>query len=110
MRKIKIILLICILFMTIGLVNGFLNGNFLEDGAKLLENPWGIMSLIDLYVGFSIFSIWIFIREENVLFSIIWIILVMIFGFLTASIYIYLNINKSDGDINKLLLGNLYKK
>jgi len=96
--------------MVFGLVNGFINENFIEDGAKLLENPWGIMSLIDLYVGFSIFSIWIFVREENVFTSLIWTILIMIFGFLTVSIYIYLNIYKSDEDIKKLLLGNLYKK
>lgn len=108
MKKIKILLLISILSMIIGLANGFMNGNFFKDGVKLLNNPWGVMSLIDLYVGFTIFSVWIFIREKNILSSIIWTILVMIFGFLTVSIYIYLNIYKSDENIKKLLLGNLY--
>ena len=31
---------------------GFTLGDFWKDGAELLENPWGIVSLFDVYVGF----------------------------------------------------------
>lgn len=58
--------------MTFGLTNGFVKGNFLKDGKQLLANPWGVMSMIDLYVGFSLFSIWIFYREKNTRKSVIW--------------------------------------
>ena len=51
--------------MTAALLNGFINGSFFEDGGLLLNNPWGIVSMVDLYVGFIIFAMWIFFREEN---------------------------------------------
>lgn len=92
--------------MTLGLANGFINGNFSEDGAKLLSNPWGVMSMIDLYVGFVLFSMWIVFREKNMLLIIVLILLMMIFGFLTASIYIVANLYLSKGDWLKFFLGS----
>jgi len=91
--------------MTFGLVNGFVNGDFLEDGKKLLENPWGIMSMIDLYVGFTLFSMWIFYREKNVLKSIVWTILMMGLGFFTACVYIIVALYESKENWNKFFLG-----
>ena len=31
----------------------------------LISNPWGIVSLVDLYVGFTVFSMWIWFREAD---------------------------------------------
>jgi len=73
--------------MTLGLVNGFLNGDFLKDGALLLDNPWGVMSLIDLYVGFTLFSMWIAFREKSLMAKVIWIVAMMILGFFTGALY-----------------------
>jgi hypothetical protein len=59
MRFAKIISLLGLLAMTAVLTNGFINGNFGEDGGALLSNPWGVVSFVDLYVGFALFSMWI---------------------------------------------------
>ncbi len=91
--------------MTYGLVNGFVNGNFVEDGKVLLANPWGVMSMIDLYVGFTLFSMWIFYREKNTLKSIIWTILMMTLGFFAACIYVLMALYKSKGDWDKFFKG-----
>jgi hypothetical protein len=45
--------------MTAVLVYGFTVGDFSADGAIILSNPWGIVSMVDLYVGFILFSGWI---------------------------------------------------
>lgn len=91
--------------MTFGLVNGFLNGNFFEDGKELLANPWGLMSMIDLYVGFTLFSMWIFYREKNILRSIIWTILMMVLGFFTACVYILIGLYSAKGNWDKFFKG-----
>lgn len=91
----KIIAWICLLAMTLGLMNGFINGDFFKDGGELLSNPWGVMSLIDLYVGFILFSMWIAFREKSKFAAFIWIALMMILGFFTASLYILLLFYKS---------------
>jgi len=101
----KIIAWVCLLAMTAGLMNGFINGDFFKDGGELLSNPWGVMSLIDLYVGFTLFSMWIAFREKSKISSIIWIILIMILGFFTASLYILILFYKSKGDWTEFFFG-----
>jgi len=66
--------------------------------------PWGVVSLVDLYAGFTLFSIWIFYKEP-VNKSIVWIFFVMILGNLTTAIYILYSLSTSKGEVNKFFLG-----
>ncbi len=91
--------------MTAVLLNGFISGDFGKDGADLLANPWGIVSLVDLYVGFALFSLWIAFRETNLIIAITWIILMMVFGFFAGSIYVLLTLYGSKGDWLTFFLG-----
>ncbi|GEM_PF-350543 len=91
------------LAMLLVLGNGFLNGNFFEDGGELLRNPWGVVSVVDLYVGFALFSLWIVYREKWQV-SVPWVILMMVFGFLTASVYLLWLSLKHD-NVKSVLLG-----
>ena len=56
MKTAKAIALLGLLAMTVVLVYGFTVGDFAEEGKQLLSMPWGIVSLVDLYVGFALFS------------------------------------------------------
>ncbi len=56
-----------VLAMTSVLIYGFTIGNFRSDGAELLTNPWGVVSMVDLYTGFILFSAWIVYREKSIL-------------------------------------------
>lgn len=98
MKAAKIVAWIGLLAMTAGLINGFVNGDFFADGGALLENPWGVMSLIDLYVGVALFSIWIVYREKTMWKIILWVVNMMIFGFLIGSIYVLKALYESKGD------------
>lgn len=84
--------------MTFALIYGFTVGNFNQDGSLILGNPWGIVSLIDLYTGFFLFSGWIIYREGINFKSIIWVILMMVLGFFTASLYALIALFQSKGD------------
>jgi len=81
-----------------------LNGNFSKDGAALLANPWGVVSFVDLYAGFALFSIWIGFREKRVFFAILWIILMML-GFFTGNLYVLIALYQSRGDWLTFFLG-----
>lgn len=100
----KIIAIIGILAMTGILIFGFTVGDFGGEGAKLLAMPWGIVSLVDLYVGFTLFSAWIVFRERSPV-SILWVILMMTLGFFTASLYVFIALQTSKGDWGKFFLG-----
>ena len=56
-------LVILTLVMGGALAYGFIVGDFWKDGGELIENPWGIVSLFDVYVGFFFFIGWIAYRE-----------------------------------------------
>lgn len=105
MKIAKVISAISVLAMTVALLNGFINGSFFDDGSIILNNPWGIVSLVDLYVGFIIFSMWIYFREEKKIYSILWIISVMILGFFSVSVYVLIVLIKSHDNWLEFFLG-----
>ena len=60
MKTAKTISFLGILAMTAVLIFGFTIGDFAGEGSQLLSLSWGIVSLVDLYTGFILFSLWIF--------------------------------------------------
>ena len=105
MKIAKIVAGLGLLAMTIVLVYGFSVGDFSADGSKILANPWGIVSLVDLYTGFILFSGWILYREESLPAAGIWVLLMMVLGFFTASLYILITLYKSKGDWQVFWMG-----
>ena len=101
----KLIALLGLLAMTGVLVYGFLEGDFGAEGALLMSMPWGIVSLVDLYVGFTLFSCWIVYRERSVLRSMLWVIMMMVLGFFTASLYVLIALQTSNGDWQRFWMG-----
>lgn len=105
MKIAKAIALLGILAMTGVLVYGFTIGDFSGEGSRLLAMPWGIVSLVDLYVGFALFSCWIVYREKAILPSIIWVVLMMVLGFFTGALYTFVALQTSGGDWRKFWMG-----
>ena len=98
MKIAKLIAFLGLLAMTAVLVYGFVVGDFAEEGKQLLSTPWGIVSLVDLYVGFVLFSGWIIYREKSVFRSVIWVILMMVLGFWAGSLYTLIALQTSGDD------------
>ena len=105
MKIAKILAVLGVLAVTAVLIYGLIAGNFSVDGGKIVQNPWGIVSLVDLYTGFLLFSAWIIFREGINLRSIVWVILMMVLGFFTASLYALIALYQSDGDWQKFWMG-----
>jgi hypothetical protein len=105
MRIAKALSLLGLLAMTGALVYGFTVGDFAREGRQLLAMPWGIVSLIDLYVGFTLFSAWIVYRERSFVRSLIWVVLMMTLGFFAASLYTFLALQSSAGEWHRFWFG-----
>ena len=105
MKIAKIIALLGVAAMTAVLIYGFTAGDFGTDGSEILRNPWGIVSLVDLYTGFILFSAWIVYRERSILASVIWVVLMMVLVFFTASLYAFIALQKSEGDWKRFWMG-----
>ncbi len=105
MRMAKLIALLGLLAMTGILIYGFTVGDFMGEGARLLAMPWGIVSLVDVYVGFILFSGWIVYREKSIARSSVWVLLMMVLGFFTGALYTLLALNSSGGDWRRFWMG-----
>jgi len=105
MKIAKIVALVGLLAMTGILIYGFTVGDFMAEGARLLAMPWGIVSLVDLYVGFALFSCWIVFREKALLPSLIWVMMMMVLGFWAGALYTSIALQSSRGDWQRFWYG-----
>jgi len=94
-----------LLAMTAVLIYGFTQGDFSAEGSRLMAMPWGIVSLVDLYVGFALFSCWIVFRERHWVPSVIWVVLMMVLGFWAGALYTLLALRSSGGDWKRFWIG-----
>jgi hypothetical protein len=94
-----------VLAMAAVLIYGFAAGDFAGEGAQLIGMPWGIVSLVDLYVGFILFSGWILYREGISAKSILWVVLMMVLGFFAGALYTFLALQASKGDWARFWMG-----
>ena len=94
------------LVMLAGLIYGFGWGDFWKDGSALMNNPWGIVSLVDVYVGFLLFLGWVWIREDLLLAKLLWTVAILVGGNLFACLYALFALGQSQGKLNQFFLGN----
>lgn len=110
MRLAKIVALLGVLIMGSVLIYGFTVGHFTEEGARLLAMPWGIVSLVDVYTMFTLFSVWVVYRERSVVRSAIWVFLIMILGAFICSLYSLIALQTSNGDWRRFWFGHRWQR
>ncbi len=81
-------------------------GDFAAEGAILTSMPWGIVSLVDLYVGFTLFSAWVIYREKSLSVAVLWVLAVMTLGALAISLYAFIALRVSKGNWQKFFMGS----
>ena len=106
MKVAKLIALLGVLAMGTVLIYGFTVGDFAAEGSQLTNMPWGIVSLVDLYVGFILFAMWIIYREPVRWQAAIWVALLMVLGFFIGSLYTLVALYTSKGDWSRFWQGH----
>jgi hypothetical protein len=91
------------------LLYGFVRGDFSAAGNFFFNDPWGIVSLVDVYVGFIFFSAWVIYREKNLFIALLWTVFIMVLGNFPAGIYAFLALNASDGNWRKFWMGKHFQ-
>ena len=105
MKFAKILTILGALAMGLALFHGFTQGDLQTEGSLISSLPWGVVSLVDVYVGFFLFSGWVIYRERNILVALLWAIAFMVLGNFVTSIYALLALFRSDGNWAKFWLG-----
>jgi hypothetical protein len=72
----------------------FQEQSFSEGVSHITAKPWGLVTLADLYLGFFIFSIFIFLTQKSFLKSVLWCLALVCLGNGIALLYIMLIMKK----------------
>lgn len=88
MKNVRIFAWLGAIIMAAMIVFSFITGDFAAEGSILVGMVWGQMSLVDLYVGFLLFYLWIWYREKSLVSKLLWFVLLMTTGSLATALYI----------------------
>ncbi len=100
MRLAFVIVTVCLFALVATLMHGVSSGNFNMELRQIVSLAWGKATLVDIYIGFILFSIWVWYREQQALVAVLWITALMLLGNLIACIYILQGIYRSGFDSN----------
>lgn len=64
-----------------------LHGSFFDQLAVMTTLPWGIAALADLYVGFLLFAVLVFLTERSWIIAAIWAVPVFLLGNIWAALW-----------------------
>jgi hypothetical protein len=87
------------------LIYGFTRGDFAAAGSFFFNDPWGIVSLVDVYVGFIFFCGWVIYREQHLWKALLWTAAIMILGNFPAGVYAFLALQTSGNSWNQFWRG-----
>lgn len=104
-RTIQAVALVGLVAMTAALAYGIRAGGLIEDGALIAQLPWGLVSLIDIYVGFFLFSCWVVYREPRLVIAAIWVVAILSLGNLVTCCYVLFAAHQSNGDMQQFWTG-----
>lgn len=105
MKTAKLLAMLGTVIMFLTLMYGFIYGDFFREGSLIFSIAWGKVSLIDVYIGFFLFSGWVLYREQKILSAVIWIISIMILGNFITCLYATIALFKSNDDWKVFWLG-----
>ena len=91
--------------LSVVLVYALAAGHFSADAVLLLANPWGLATVVDIYVGFALFSCWILWREKNKGRAAAWVALVLATGNVASTIYVLLALRESRDSVESFWHG-----
>lgn len=105
MKIAKIISGLGVIAMSAVLLYGFTAGDFGTDGGEMCKKSLG-RSFAGRFIHW-IYSVLCLdhLSQENYSSFLIWVVLMMVLGFFTASLYVFITLNQSNGDWQKFWMG-----
>jgi hypothetical protein len=104
MVVIRIVTVTLTVVMFAAIVVAMITGDFGTEGSWILDNPWGRMSLIDIYVGIALIAGWVFLREGSPWVAVLWLPAFVILGNAGTALYAAIAAFRTD-DVRSFLLG-----
>ena len=84
-------LTICVFFfsiLTLGIYWASVENNVLQGVKEMMGIRWGVITLLDFYIGATVLGIWICVMEKSIPRGLIWILCIYLFGNLSTLVYL----------------------
>jgi hypothetical protein len=104
-RRVWVTVGIATAVMAIALAWGLFKGNFSAEGSALLRMPWGVVSLVEIYVGMTLFGCWVFWREASPVRSGVWMLAVALIGNIVSCVYVLMALRSARGNPTLFWMG-----
>lgn len=101
----RILVSLCLITLIATIAYATSVGDFFREGSQLLEMPWGVVTLVDVYAGFALFSGWIVSRERRGWQAACWIVALLLLGNVVSCIYVLAALQGSRGDPARFWMG-----
>ncbi len=66
--------------------------DFLYESQALFDQPWGLVSLVDLYVGFGLIAILMMLSERSFIAGLLWALPLFVLGNIWAALWLVLRL------------------
>lgn len=70
-----------------GLAMTDLHGSFFDQFGVIASLPWGVVSLADLFIGFLLFAVLVFLTERSWWLAALWALPVLVLGNVWAALW-----------------------
>lgn len=85
-------------------------GDLSREGPRLLAMPWGVVSLVDIYLGLFLVALWVLWREQFSMAGYGWALMVLLLGNFVTCIYLIKACLDGNGSIIRLLTGRQFER
>merc|ERR1711974_422109 len=97
-----------VILITAFIIYASIAGGGWAEVKAIFSLPWGIMTLVDVYLGFMLIILWVCLREDKVWKMFIWGVAILTLGNFATCLYAFIAIVQSQGKVEKLMLGSRY--
>lgn len=87
-----------LIVMIAALAYAFLAGDFSAEGKRLMAMPWGVLTVVDAYIGLTLFSGWVYWREAGSWQAWLWVIAILLLGNVLTCMYVLIAASGAGGN------------
>jgi TRAP-type C4-dicarboxylate transport system permease small subunit len=93
-KLLKLLFGLLFITMTSMVVWGIFTGNWERAISYITEEPWILVTVVDIYISFFVFYLWVFFREKSLFSKFIWLLLIIFTGSVAITLYVLIQLFK----------------
>ena len=74
--------------LTIGIYWASIESNVFQGVKEMFNLRWGVVTLLDFYIGASVIGVWICVMEKSIFRGVIWTLCIYLLGNLATLVYL----------------------